>query len=475
MARLARLQPGTTAYERNAPDAHLVTASLAGSRLAPFWIEDAPARADRATLRGERDCGLLVLGGGYTGLWAAVHAKLRDPDRRVIVLEARRTGWAASGRNGGFCEASLTHGEANGRSRWPDEYDTLHELGLRNLDELAADVTRLGIDAQLDRTGTLTVAVEPHQVHELEDSEGFLDADGVRRRIDSPLFLAGAFDGTETALVHPARLVEGLAVAAEELGVEIYEHSPGRRLDAERDGVRVRTDDGVVRADRMILATNAFPSLLRRYRWHTVPVFDYALMTEPLTAAQRAAIGWEGREGLADMANQFHYARPTADGRLLWGGYDAVYYWGGATAPAHYDRLETFERLASHFFATFPQLEGLRFSHRWSGVIDTSTRFSAFLARAHGDRVAHVAGFTGLGVGASRFMALAALDAVDGLDTERTRLEMLRTLPTPFPPEPFASLGINLTRHALDRADHREGRRGLFLRALDAVGMGFDS
>lgn len=469
------VSPGTTAYERNAPDAHLVTSSLAGSRPAPFWLEDLPSRPARPALHGERSCELLVVGGGYTGLWTAVQAKLREPGRRVVLLEARRVGWAASGRNGGFCEASITHGEANGRSRWPEEYDTLHELGLQNLRELEADVERLGIDAQLSRSGSLTVAVEPYQVAELEGSEGFLDARGVRARISSPLFLAGVFDGEETALVHPARLAEGLADAAEELGVEIFEGSPARALESSRSEVAVRTDSGTVRAQRVVLATNAFPSLLKRYRWHTVPVFDYALMTEPLSAEQRASIGWSGGEGLADMANQFHYARPTADGRILWGGYDAVYFFNGATHPAHYDRRESFERLASHFFATFPQLEGLSFSHRWSGIIDTSTRFCAFLAKAHGGRVAHVAGFTGLGVGASRFMALAALDTVDGLETERTRLKMLRTLPIPFPPEPVASIGINLTRRALDKADHREGRRGPLLRVLDSLGMGFDS
>lgn len=465
----------STAYERHAPDPRLVSRSLASSRLAPFWLEEVPRHPAHAPLHGGTSTDLLVVGAGYTGLWAAIHARLRDPGRRVVVLEARRTGWAASGRNGGFCEASLTHGEANGRSRWPEEYDTLHELGLRNLDELEADVERLGVDAQLRRTGSLTVAVEPYQVAELEGSEGFLDTAAVRARIDSPLFLAGVHDAEETALVHPARLAEGLAAAASELGVEIFEDSPARSLEASRDELVVRTDGGSVRAARVVLATNAFPALLRRFRLHTVPVFDYVLMTEPLTTEQRAAIGWAGGEGLADMANQFHYARPTADGRILWGGYDAIYHRGGAIDPSRYDRPETFARLASHFLATFPQLEGVRFSHRWSGVIDTSTRFCAFLAKAHGGRVAHVAGFTGLGVGASRFMALAALDTVDGLETERTRLRMLRTLPIPFPPEPLASLGINLTRRGLDRADHREGRRGPFLRALDAIGMGFDS
>ena len=470
-----RPRPHATAYERAAPDPRLVSAALDGSRPAAFWLEDVARRPARSAWGGSRTTDLLVVGGCYTGLWAAVHAKLRDPGRRVVVLEARRTGWAASGRNGGFCEASLTHGEANGRSRWPEEYEALHALGVDNLAGLERDLADLGIDAELERTGSLTVAVEPHQVDELAAEPGFLDATAVRRRIDSPLFLGGAFDAHETALVHPARLAEGLALAAERLGVEIFEGSPARRLDVDRSRIEVTSADGVVRAERVVLATNAFPALLRRYRRHTVPVFDYVLVTEPLDAEQRAAIGWSGREGLADQATQFHYARPTRDGRILWGGYDAIYPFGGATNPARYDRRETFERLASHFLAAFPQLEGIRFTHRWAGIIDTSTRFAAFLGRAHRDRVVHVAGFTGLGVGASRFMARAALDTVDGLDTERTRLRMLRSLPLPFPPEPLASVGINLTRWSLDRADHHEGRRNVFLRGLDAVGMGFDS
>ncbi|MDX5318507.1 MAG: FAD-binding oxidoreductase, partial [Actinomycetes bacterium] len=179
---------GTTVFERQRPDAALVADALAGSVLAPFWTDDAPgARFPRLTGRAETD--LVIVGGGYSGLWTAVLAKERDPGRRIVLLEGRRVGWAASGRNGGFCEASLTHGRENGESRWPDELDELDRQGLANLDEIEATVARYGMDVHFERTGALAVAVEPHQVPWLA-GEGFLDAEATRALVDSPTYLA---------------------------------------------------------------------------------------------------------------------------------------------------------------------------------------------------------------------------------------------------------------------------------------------
>lgn len=475
-------------FERNAPDPRLIDRALAGSERAVWWLLDAAegGRTSYPPLKGRRTADLTVVGGGYCGLWTAVLAKRRDPGRRVVLLEGASVGWAASGRNGGFCDASLTHGEENGRARWPDEYDDLERLGHANLAAFEADLVDLGVDAELEHTGTLTVAVEPHQVPWLrEDSEGesggdptgYLDAAAVRAEIDSPIFLAGRWDRDETVLVHPGKLALGLAEAAARLGVEIHEGSRVVDLRAGRGGgpVEVVTADGVVVSEQVALATNVFRPLLRRLRLMTVPVYDYVLMTEPLTAEQRASIGWANRQGLADLANQFHYARLTRDGRVLYGGYDAIYHYGRRVDASYEDRAASYERLASHFLTTFPQLEGVRFSHRWAGAIDTSTQFCAFHGLARSGRVAYASGFTGLGVGATRFAAEVMLDRLAGLDTERARLEMVRRKPPPFPPEPLASAGIGLTRWSLDRADHAQGRRNLFLRGLDRMGLGFDS
>jgi glycine/D-amino acid oxidase-like deaminating enzyme len=206
-----------------------------------------------------------------------------------------------------------------------------------------------------------------------------------------------------------------------------------------------------------------------------VPVYDYVLMTEPLSPTQRASLGWAGRQGVGDAGNLFHYYRLTRDDRVLWGGYDAVYRYGSRIDPELEQAGRTHGLLAEHFFETFPQLEGVRFTHRWAGVIDTCTRFAAFFGTAYQGRVGYAMGYTGLGVAASRFGADVALDLVDGLDTERTRLAMVREKPMPFPPEPARWAGVHLTRWSLERADRRGGRRNLWLKALDAAGLGFDS
>ncbi|MDX3417092.1 FAD-dependent oxidoreductase [Streptomyces sp. MD20-1-1] len=463
------------------------TQSLSEARPVSYWLDD-PGRPDPEPALTERTtCDLLVVGGGYSGLWTALIAKERDPSRDVVLVEGREVGWAASGRNGGFCAASLTHGLSNGLARWPGEIHTLERLGARNLDAIEETVARHSIDCDFERTGEIDVATEPYQAEELRawydeitardlaDGIEYLDTDAVREQVDSPTFLAGLYDRRGVAMLNPARLAWGLKRACLDLGVRVYEHTPALTLRRYGAGMSVRTPYGAVRARRVALGTNVFPSLVRRVRPYTVPVYDYALMTEPLTEEQLDSIGWKNRQGLGDSANQFHYFRLSSDNRILWGGYDAVYPYGGRVRAEYDDRPETYARLAGHFFTCFPQLEGVRFTHAWGGAIDTCSRFSAFFGTAHAGRVAYAAGYTGLGVGATRFGAEVMLDLLAGERTERTELEMVRSKPLPFPPEPFAWTGIALTKWSLARADAHQGRRNLWLRTMDRLGLGFDS
>ena len=445
----------------------------------PFWLDTPDRPPARPPLDGDIQADLAIVGGGFTGLWTALMAKERDPERDVVLIEAGRIAGEATGRNGGFCSASLTHGESNGRERWPDEYDELDRLGRANLDAIEAAVQRHGIDCSFERTGELAVATEPYQVdplrlgpHDGPEVE-FLDRDAIRAEVASPTYLAGRWDRTGTALLDPARLAWGLADACERAGVRLVEGTPVTGLT--KGPLTLTTPYGTIRPRQVALGTNAFPSLVRRLRFHTVPVYDHVLMTEPLSAEQRDAVGWHRRQGIGDSANRFHYYRQTDDHRILWGGYDAIYHLGGRVRERHDQRPATHRTLAAHFFETFPQLEGLRFTHGWGGAIDTCTRFCAFFGTSHGGRVAHAAGFTGLGVGATRFGAEVLLDLLAGEETERTSLEMGRRRPLPFPPAPLAYAGIQLTRWSLARADASEGRRNLWLRALDRAGLGFDS
>jgi glycine/D-amino acid oxidase-like deaminating enzyme len=458
--------------------------ALAGARPVPYWL-DAPAPAPAAGLDGDHDVDLAVVGGGLTGLWAAVQAVEVEPSRSVALVEGRRLGWAASGRNGGFCVASLTHGLGNGLARWPDELPTLQRLGQENLDGIEDAIRRYGIDCSFERTGELTVARAPWQVAELAELHGqarrlgedgeLLDGPATRALLDSPTFLGGLLSRSGAALVDPARLVWGLAAAVRRLGVGLYEDTRVTGMTDHGDRVELRTPSGRLRARRVLLATSAFPSPLRRVRPFVVPVWDHVLVTEPLTANQRAAIGWAGREGVGDAGNQFHYFRLTDDGRILWGGYDALYYYGSDLCARRSRNPATELALAIHFLQAFPQLTGIRFSHLWAGAIDTCTRFSAFWMPAMSGKLIGVQGFTGLGVGASRFAAAAGLDLLAGRETERTGLAMVRRPPVPFPPEPLRWAGIQATRRAIARADANDGRRGLWLRTLDRLGLGFDS
>ena len=469
-----------------AVDPALVAASLADAVPEVYWTDPAhrPMRPEpRPVLHGSTHrADLVVIGGGFTGLWAALQALEDDPRATVVVLEAGHLGTGASGRNGGFVSASLTHGLAQGAAMWPEELDTLERLGTDNIAGLEASLTAYRIDADFHRPGELTLSLTPNQDaaiaegYDLHRSRGHaaevLDAQAVRARVDSPLYRGGWFDPS-VALVDPARLGWGLAAAIESLGGRIHEGSPATALDVEGDGVRVTTTAGSILARQVVVGTNAYPGVLKRLRAFILPVYDHVLMTEPLTAAQLESIGWQGREGLTDAGNQFHYYRRTLDDRILFGGFDANYHFGGRIDPA-LEQSASHDLLATHFFAIFPQLAGLRFTHRWAGVIDTTSRFTPFFGRAHGGRVAYAVGYTGLGVGSSRFGARVALDLLSGHDTELTGLEMVRRKPVPFPPEPIRYAAVRATRASLAAQD-RTGQRNLWLRSLDRLGIGFDS
>jgi glycine/D-amino acid oxidase-like deaminating enzyme len=477
-ARRARIETPAYGHELRNP-AQLVEEALQDAKPEPFWLDD-PARPEpRPRLDETITTDLVVVGGGFCGLWTAIIAKQRQPDRDVVLIEADRIGWAASGRNGGFVEASLTHGPDNGALHFPDELSILDRLADENFAAFRETVATYDLDAEWEETGVLTVATEPHQVDDLrgaagKDSEFVTDA-ALRELGDSPLYRAGLFDTHGVAYVHPAKLAWELARLAEELGVRMFENTRATKLTARDNGVTVRTEGATVDAAHVALATNAFPSLIPGLGLFTVPIYDYVLMTEPLTKAQLRAIGWTGRHGITDSSREFHYYRKTKDDRILFGGFDAVYHRGRKIRPEQDQRPETFRRLADHFFSTFPQLTGVRFTHTWGGVIDMSTQLVAFHGTAKRGRVAYSAGYTGLGVAATRFGAEVMLDLLEGRVTDRTRLKMSRRLPIPIPPEPFAYPLIQLMRRAVQKSDRNGGRDGILLKVAGLFGVGFDS
>ncbi|MEZ5193199.1 MAG: FAD-dependent oxidoreductase [Nocardioides sp.] len=252
--------------------------------------------------------------------------------------------------------------------------------GAENLDAIEDTVRRHRIDCHFERTGELDVATAPHQLDSLAEAVDDMRAGGhdvelwdqerTRAAVDSPTYLGALWDPHGVALVEPARLAWGLRQACLESGVRIFEQSTVRSLRDDGRELELATAAGRLRARRVALATNGFPPLLRRLRLMTVPVYDYVLATEPLSDAQLASVGWAGRQGVGDSANLFHYYRLTRDNRILWGGYDAVYHYGSRIDPALEQAGRTHALLAQQFFDTFPSWRG--WASRTAGPVSST-------------------------------------------------------------------------------------------------------
>ncbi len=456
---------------------------FAQAKQTPFWFTTVPDAPLCAPATHDMRCDLAVVGGGFTGLWSALKARERHPDAVIIVLEGKRCGQDASGRSGGFCAPSISHGVSNALARHPEEADALIRLGQENLDGYAQDLDRYGMEAEFTRDGKLNVAATPWQVEGLRSmaqnyarfglAYEMLEGDALKEKLDSPVYSAGLFE-PNYGLVNPAKVVAELRRVCLARGVTIFEDTPVTDLSRDAERMRLRTPEANIRASQVVLATNSAKPLLKRLSLSFIPIYDYALVTEPLSDAQWASIGWVGRYGVADSGNQFHYSRKTADNRMLWAGFDAIYHYGSDRREVLLQRPESFALLAEQFAAAFPALGDVRFDFTWGGIIDTSARTTFFSGLAHRGQVAYAMGFTGQGVTASRFAAMTMLDRLDGLDTDRTRLKMPRKLAVPFPPEPLRSAAVKLAQKGLAQED-ATGKRAPFLKLLDRFGIGFDS
>jgi glycine/D-amino acid oxidase-like deaminating enzyme len=270
-----------------------ISTALRDAEPTSYWLDDPKAPAAHPPLTERLACDLLVVGGGFTGLWTAILAKEENPALDIVLLEGQRIGWAASGRNGGFVASSLTHGLPNGVERFADEMPTLLRMGDENLDAIEATLERYQIDADWERNGELTAAYQPWQVEDLRryaamakeygvDIEVW-DAERMQAEVHSPTYLGGALELGGTALVNPGRLAWGLAAAASSLGVRIFERSKVTALSDEGGQMVATTGYGQVVAPKVALATNIFPNLVKRARAYVIPVWDYVLMTEPLS------------------------------------------------------------------------------------------------------------------------------------------------------------------------------------------------
>jgi len=454
----------------------------------PLWHDPEVMPEQLPPLAADETCELLIVGGGFTGLWAAIQARERRPDADIILIEQTFVGDGASGRCGGFLSTSLAHGETNVAHRFSGEADRLQELGTQNMKELLETLERYNIDARYEQTGAMEVALNPQAAvdlraeYEHEKARGedvtWFDQDGIRKQVNSPAFFAGLWHRRgQDGVVDPARLCWGLKdVLLNQLGVRIFEGTRLLGIEAVgKEGMKANCEGGVILSDRILMATNAFTSPVSKIRRSIIPVWDYQIATEPLTEEQLARIGWgESRHALADFKNMFHYFRITKDNRITYGGGGAVrYYFNRGIDLKFADVPKLYAQLAKEFFEVFPQLGDVKFSNKWGGIIATSTRFCMVPGVAYGGRLAWSVGYTGHGVGASRFGARVGIELLGYEPSDILDMKFITRKSLPWAPEPFRWLGVKFTQNALVKADKNGGKRGLWLRILDRLGLGF--
>jgi glycine/D-amino acid oxidase-like deaminating enzyme len=450
-----------------------------------FWLATrTPVPAEPLT--GNQEADYAIVGAGFTGLWTALTMKQLDPAAEVVIVEQGTAAYGASGRNAGMLSETVDHGHGLAIQHFGEaEARRLAVLGEANIAGMYQDLARWGIDCDLERTGRLMVALtESHlqECHHTIDVAGrlgltsfsYLGADELRVEVHSPLYRGGVrvIGG---GILNPVKLVDGLAREARRQGVRIHEQSKVLSVVAEGAGARIRTSAGSVRARKVILATSAYthhllPEVLGRF----IPLYDYVVVSEPLSQAQWAVLGWRGREGVTDLRTFFNYYRPTADGRVLWGTSEAAYF-GGNRVDLSCDHSEPhYQSLKQSWQRHFPELAALRWEYQWGGAICSTTRMTPYFGSARGGRVLYGLGYTGHGVGTTRLGGQILAHLALGRPSDLLDLQLVTRKPFPYPPEPLRSLAVSMVTRGLRRVDAGEPP-SLFLRLLDRLGLGFSS
>lgn len=418
-----------------------------------YWLGLDPYEPD-APLEGEMQADLVIVGGGFAGLWTAYHLLKADPGMTVVVIEGSAVGYGASGRNGGFAMTLIHRGlAALTEAVGAEQAKALHEGAVESIHSIGRICEAEGIDADLQPNGLLTVSNTPLQDasirEEFEMAERlglggfkFLEQSEIRESVHSETFRCAVREEACT-LVNPARLVRGLKEAVIRAGGRVFEQTPMDRLEETPKGVRVLTPKGAIEAQRALLAANAYGTRMPQLKRYVMPFYSYILLSEPLSDEQWSRVGWAGREGLEDRRSFLHYVRPTIDGRMMWAGRDAPYRPNGPDPK--YDRDErVFERLEETFAWTFPQLDDVKFEHRWGGPIGITGSFMPCAGWFRGERVAYAFGFAGHGVAITNLVAMAMRDLILERDTDYSRLAVIGPKPV--------DLGPRLLRDPMVRA-----------------------
>lgn len=450
-----------------------------------YWVDEAGLPEPAPVLERSLDADVLIVGGGFTGLWTAWHLSEADPDLKVALLDSLRIGCGPSGRNGGFADSMWVS-----FARLSDRYGIPAALEVaraseESVDQIGEFCRQQGVDAWFRKAGYLNVSTSTAQdgdwqtntskIQASGEPDAFkeLDADEVASICRSPRFRGGVFYD-DVATVNPARLAFGIRAALIDRGVSLFEQSPVLRIDDGPDGVTAITPGGKVRAERVVLA--AGPALAGRgspVRNNVTIASSHMVITEPVPELLEE-IGWTGGEAVSDCRALLAYFRTTPDGRIAFG-------WGGGRIAAggrRFGRAEIDRDVVEQVGVTlreyFPGLIGRRLEHAWGGPIDASATHLPHVVRLPSGRGFAAFGYTGNGVGPSQMIGRSLASLVIGREDRYSSLALVEPAAalTRIPPEPFRFIGGTVIREAIGRkeAAEAEGRRpGPLVSAIAAV------
>ena len=462
-------------------DTELARIALDATKFTTYWLDSLDPVDNLHSLDEDTHCDLLVVGGGFCGLWGAIQAKEQNPNRDVLLIEAKSIANGASGRPAAIMSTSVMHGIDNTERMFPGEVAELEKLGRQNMKGFQETLERYGIDCDIEWSGEMKVSVGDQGLGAIEEDYLLyckyghdavkLDKRQIQEEIHSPVFHAGVWSRKHCGTVHPGKLIRQLKQVAIDLGIRMYEFTPHVSNRQKNNHIEVTTPCAVIKATKVLLATNAWGAGHKRIKTRVSAIRDRIVVTEPLTTKQMDSVGWKNRQGIYDTRTQLNYMRLTKDNRILFGG-RLDYFYGNNTDPDQDKAPDPYIRLIKSFYQTFPQLKNdIRFSHAWSGPIGLTTRMAVHYQRYHNGNMVFAGGYSGFGVTASRFGARVGLAVLDGDDIPETRLAFANSEPKYIPPEPFRWLGAKITMYALDTLDDKGGWRIPWVKMVQKMGF----
>ncbi|HWM22898.1 MAG TPA: FAD-binding oxidoreductase [Ilumatobacteraceae bacterium] len=418
-------------------------------------------------LPGNADFDVVIVGAGLTGAWTGYYLAATDPTLRIAVLERATVGFGASGRNGGWCSALLPMSLSTvARRHGPDAAHALQQAMHATVDEVGRVVAAESIDCHYAKGGRIDLARSSPQVDRIRadlaeyaehgfgaDDYRWLDADEARQTC-AATDVRGALFTPHCAVVHPARLTQGVAAAAARRGVQFFEHTTVGRIDPRR----VTTDRGVVRADVVVRATEAYTAQFAEHHRDLIPIYSLMIATTPLDDDQWETIGLAGRPTFADGRHLIIYGQRTADGRLAFGGRGAPYHWGSAITPSYDTNDRVRELLHASLVDLFPSLAGTPITHHWGGPIGVPRDWHCSVTFDPTTGFAAAGGYVGDGVATTNLAGRTLSDLITGASSDVVALPWVGHRSPRWEPEPLRWAGVNLGRRAAALADRAEAR-----------------